>query len=359
MNKSINFVAPINTLGYGVAASNIVKAAHETSHPIALLPIGNVDAPSGIKIAVDEAIERGHNFKGNAPSVRMYHQFDLALHCGSPRYGFPFFELDTFTDRERHHLNNQDAILVSSQWAVDVIRDNHITVPTYVVPLGVDRSIFYEGSRSHQPDEATVFFNVGKWEIRKGHDILIEAFEKAFSKEDNVRLVMACYNPFYSPQENMEWSLRYRSGKLGDKVHTYNYRLGSQQEIADIMRSADVGVFPARGEGWNLDMLEAMSCGKHIITTNNTAHTEFCTKENSCLIDVPEKEKAYDGKWFFGQGNWGKLETKQIDELAGYMVELHKQKQLGNLKPNQAGIDIANKFSWSNTVETMWRHVHG
>jgi hypothetical protein len=40
-----------------------------------------------------------------------------------------------------------------------------------------------------------VFLNVGKWEYRKGHDVLLEAFNKAFEPTDNVRLVMNCHNP--------------------------------------------------------------------------------------------------------------------------------------------------------------------
>mgnify|MGYP007071598147 CR=1 FL=1 len=359
MSKSINFIAPINQFGYGIAGTNIVKAAEEEGLRLNLIPL-SVEIPeseSGVKVTVAQAIERGTNFDGKAPSVRMYHQFDLALHCGNPRYGFPFFELDSFTPRELHHLKNQDELIVASKWAVDVIKNNGIELPTHVVPLGVDRSIFYDEDFKHEG--TTVFFNVGKWEIRKGHDILIEAFEKAFTKDDDVKLVMACCNPFLNPTESKEWIFRYTNGKLGDKVVVYPHRLAGQREVAKLMRDGDVGVFPARAEGWNLDMLEAMSCGKHIITTRNTAHTEFCNEANSIMIDTPEKEKAYDGKWFFEQGSWHKIGTKEIDQLAEAMRYFHKQKQMGSLDKNLAGVDTARQFSWSNTVQTMWRHIHG
>ena len=51
---------------------------------------------------------------------------------------------------------------------------------------------------------------------------------------------------------------------------------------------ADCGLFPARAEGWNLELLEMMACGKQVIATNYSAHTEFCTKENSILIESDE-----------------------------------------------------------------------
>ena len=77
------------------------------------------------------------------------------------------------------------------------------------------------------------------------------------------------------------------------------------------MSKADCGIFPSRAEGWNLDMLEMMALNKSIITTNYSAHTEFCNKDNSFLIDISETEPANDGKWFFGQGNWAKIGEEQ------------------------------------------------
>ena len=52
-----------------------------------------------------------------------------------------------------------------------------------MVPLGVDCSIFTPKPSSRKP---TIFLNVGKWEKRKGHDVLIEVFNDTFSEDDNV-----------------------------------------------------------------------------------------------------------------------------------------------------------------------------
>ena len=68
------------------------------------------------------------------------------------------------------------------------------------------------------------------------------------------------------------------------------------------MSQTDCGVFPARAEGWNLELLEMMSCGKNVIATNYSSHTEFCNSENCMLVETTELEDAHDGKWFRGQG---------------------------------------------------------
>ena len=56
------------------------------------------------------------------------------------------------------------------------------------------------------------------------------------------------------------------------------------------MAKTDCGVFPARAEGWNLELLEMMSCNKPVIATNYSAHTEFCDDKNCMLIDIEDME---------------------------------------------------------------------
>ena len=60
-------------------------------------------------------------------------------------------------------------------------------------------------------------------------------------------------------------------------------------------------------------------------------------------------EPAQDGKWFFGQGNWAKIEQKQFDSLVEHMRMIHGLKQSGKLYSNSSGIETAIKYSWENT----------
>jgi hypothetical protein len=124
-------------------------------------------------------------------------------------------------------------------------------------------------------------------------------------------------------------------------------------EIAQIMNDADCGLFPSRAEGWNLELLEMMSMNKPVIATNYSAHTEFCDKENCYLVDINEKEKAYDGKAFIGQGNWAKIGTKQKDQI----VENMRYCFNNNIKTNSQGILTAQKYSWVNSAQTLLRCI--
>ncbi len=353
----INLSAIINGTGYGYAGLNLCMALHGEGHEVALFPIAGVTEHEDQYREVVKLCEaNAERYNARAPSVRIWHQDKLGEGIGRGlRVGFPFFELTDFKAAEAHHLNRVDRIFVASKWAKGVLEESKQIddVDIRVVPLGVDRTIFNENSGRHadilEPDH-TVFVNVGKWEIRKGHDVLLEAFSKAFTAQDKVVLKLATYNPFIGSM-NDHWAGRYTKS-LGKQVKILP-RLTSQKAVSKLMAEADCGVFPARAEGWNLDLLETLSCGTHAIATNYSAHTEYLTKDNCRLIDVELTEKARDGIWFHGDGSWAKIEQKQIDQLIHELREVHRLKQTGQLGRNGAGIATATAFSWQNSAKAF------
>ena len=216
------------------------------------------------------------------------------------------------------------------------------------MPLGVDSNLF-SVAQPRTPDGKVIFFNCGKWEIRKGHDILIEAFKRVAEEYDNVELQMMTTNPFNTPEENAKWYQLYNHPKV-----KFIPRAETQVEVYNNMTKVDCGVFPSRGEGWNLELLEMMAAGKHVIATDYSAHTEFCTQENCGLVPIKDVEPAFDNKWFFGQGNWAKISDVEIDILVKKMknfVESYKP------EVNSAGVKTAEKFSWENTANEILKII--
>ena len=342
----INLQAPINQLGYGVAGLNILKALHDKAE-VSLFPIGQPQVTNQADAdAVVRGVDASQRFDPNAPCIKIWHQNQMAERIGSGKFiGFPIFELDTFTDVEKHHLQSCDELFVCSEWAKQVVLDqtNLTEEGVHVVPLGVDSSIFKETlPRTHK---TTIFFNCGKWEVRKGHDILIKAFEKVLGHGEDAELWMMCSNPFNSPEEDAKWHQLYSHPRV--KLIP---RAETQQEVYNIMSQVDCGVFPSRGEGWNLELLEMMSAGKHVVATDYSAHTEFCTKENCGLVAIKDVEPAFDGKWFFGQGNWAKFSGHEEMDLYMKMMKFILNKK-GTV--NEAGIETARQFSWENTAEKI------
>jgi glycosyltransferase involved in cell wall biosynthesis len=352
----MNIISPINQLGYGIAGLNIVKSL-SNKVDVSLFPLGSIEVTNeNDQNILKTAIMNSRFFKYEDPCIRIWHQHDMSQFVGrGTKIGFPFFELDTFNEMEKHHLNSVDKLFVCSSWAKGVCVNNGINVPISIVPLGVDTELFKPAINTRK-DDKTIFFNCGKWEIRKGHDVLVEIFNRAFGSNDNVELWMMCSNPFLSPEEEKSWKNIYKQSNLGNKIKMIP-RLKSQEEVYNIMENIDCGIFPSRAEGWNLELLELLSCGKMAIASNVSAHTEFCNSKAVYLIDMPEKELAEDGKWFFKQGSWAKITESTMNDFVEAMRTAYKRHQQNKNAINKDGIEVANNFTWSNTAEKILTNV--
>jgi glycosyltransferase involved in cell wall biosynthesis len=348
---SINLTCPINQLGYGVVSTNALMSLTALGQKVALWPLGPIDCSANKQKAVTEALERATNYDRMAPSLKIWHQFDLAHHIGKGVHaGVPYFEVDRLRPREVTQLNAQDVVFASSTWMKQVMEANGVRTNIRVASPGVDASIFRTARSS---STTTTFVCVGKWEVRKGHDIVVDVFNRAFTESDDVSLLMLTANPFLDQKASEQWVNTYKRSRLGSKIRVIPERLPTQNDVARVMAEADCGVFLSRAEGWNLDLAEMMAMGKHVIATNFAAHTEFVTGENALLVEIDRTEEAFDGKWFHGFGEWAALGNRQIEQAVAHMQSIHRDKQSGRLDSNEAGIATMNRFTWERFAQDI------
>lgn len=347
---NINLVGPLNSTSYGLVNLNILKSITDLGHCVSLFPITiHKDISEHFLPYIQQAIQNAKNPDLYAPCIRIWHQFDMSLFAGNGlKIGFPIFELDGFTEIEINHLNSLQYCFVCSEWAKDllikhtVLKSNQISV----IPLAADDKIFYPKS-SQLNDKIYKFLNIGKWEVRKGHDILPDIFSSAFSKNDNVQLLMCNHNIHLNDNDNKDWE-RYYLSKIPEHQIKFIPRLSTQEELSNLINSVDCGVFPSRAEGWNLEAIEMLACGKDIIITNVTGHTEYC-KDLPYIVNLPNKESAFDGKWFFNQGLWHNISQKEQEIMSELMFSAYKNKG----KFYESNIQLAKKFNWNETARTI------
>ena len=97
-----------------------------------------------------------------------------------------------------------------------------------------------------------------------------------------------------------------------------------------------------------------MACGKHVIATNYSAHTQFCSEDNCRLVNIDNLETAYDEVFFSGKiGLWAEISDVQKEQIVSHMRSVHQIKQQNGLPINYAGVKTAEKFSWENSVREM------
>jgi glycosyltransferase involved in cell wall biosynthesis len=164
-----------------------------------------------------------------------------------------------------------------------------------VVPNGVDLERFRpDGPRMEidAPSGLRLLF-VGGMIGRKGPDLLLAAYERAFAGRDDVTLVVKDFgaDSVYAGDRSAlrEWS---ESGRLPCLVYLHGEL--STEELASLYRACDVLVHPYRGEGFAMPVLEAMACGLPPIVTAGGPTDEFCPPDAAWRIraqrrDLPEE----------------------------------------------------------------------
>jgi glycosyltransferase involved in cell wall biosynthesis len=157
---------------------------------------------------------------------------------------------------------------------IDEILVGH--APVVVAPLGVDLERFHldetgdvEVLEKHSLATSIPYFLfVGTFEPRKGIDVLLEAFSDVAAVDPDVQLWLAGQHGW--GVEEVE--ARLTTHPAASRIR----RLGFVPDaaLAPLLRQAKAAVYPSRGEGFGLPVLEALACGVPVITTRDTVMQE-------------------------------------------------------------------------------------
>ena len=354
-------MAALNSWGYGIVGFEVTRALVGAGHAVALFP-RPVRGADELVLDLDDvaivrqALRRQASYAPDAPCIRIAAENDMTLFAGvGQRVGLTFFETTRLADIELRHLLTLDVIMVASRWAHDVAIEAGLPADRlHVVPMGVDTTLF---PASDPPaDGPTVFLHIGKWEHRKGQDVLLEAFGKAFAPGDDVELQLVSANQLRQDRD-AQWHDVVTASPMADHI-TILPRERTRAGLARVMAASHCGVFPARSEGWNLGLVEMLATGRAVIATDYSAHTQYLTPENAHLIEVDELEDAQDPRWVpvystRGTGQWAHLGPRQVDQLVEHLRAVHLARQEGRLGRNEAGVATAQALSWAATATAI------
>jgi glycosyltransferase involved in cell wall biosynthesis len=178
-----------------------------------------------------------------------------------------------------------DEIWVPSEFCRSVFQPVS-AVPVLRIPYAVppmEHLAVYGRAHFAIPDDVFVYlyvFDVGSAFERKNPMALVRAFKKTFGDSPDVLLVLKFSNP-ETNEPAVEALERYAAAP--------NIRLLrgilTPEEISSLYRVADCFVSPHRGEGFGLNIAQAMYFGKPVIATGFSGNLDFTTASNSFLIE--------------------------------------------------------------------------
>ncbi len=171
-----------------------------------------------------------------------------------------------------------EAIISVSEFTarlIDELLDGH--APVVVAPLGVDLERFSldasgddDTLRSHGLITGVDYFLfVGTFEPRKGIDVLLDAFTEVATDHRDVELWLAGQHGWGVEEVEARLSTHPAASRIR--------RLGfvPDDALAPLLRRSLAAVYPSRGEGFGLPVLEALACGVPVVTSRDTVMQEI------------------------------------------------------------------------------------
>lgn len=180
--------------------------------------------------------------------------------------------------------------IVTSQFAAKTLADSGFPADRIgIVAHGVDTAIFHpQTSRRSRLDEPFTILFVGTTAKRKSLDVLLRIFQRAFSPQDDVRLVLKVV-PYADEASRSYLYQGWRDDVARCTAAGYSVEViepvFNDVQMADLYNNADVLCLPFRGECYPLPFLEALGCGLPIVTTAWAGAPDLL--DDSCSILVP------------------------------------------------------------------------
>ena len=247
----------------------------------------------------------------------------------------------------------------------------------HLVPLGVDAETFSPQAPpfvfteepgagrlcdKRKPDPARggarrdpfVFLFVGGTLHRKGIDILLDAYVRAFSAYDDVALVIkdVCTRTVYRGQNEQGRILDLAADGTRPAVVYLEEDLSAHQ-LAGVYTAADCLVQPYRGEGFCLPVLEAMACGLPVVVPAGGPTDDF--------VDEAVGWRAAAERKPFGEGRIGEWECVgptwmlevDPDELARRMREAYVGREEAGRRGAAGAARVRAGWTWEHAARAV------
>ncbi len=242
----------------------------------------------------------------------------LRLPDADYQIGRSMFETDRIPAGWAQACNRMDEIWVPSQFNVDTFAASGVDRSKLIIMPGSADEHFFD-PKKHQPlslpnRAAYNFLSIFEWSSRKGWDVLLAAYLREFSAEDDVCFYIRTYL-FSKPDEDPRIAIERRIKEfaatlgLGSKPWPRIEIIAEQvpsAKLPALYLAADCLVAPSRGEGWGRPQHEAMLMERPVIATNWSANTEFMGADYSYLIDyqLVEAKQLEPELWHYRGHRW-------------------------------------------------------
>jgi glycosyltransferase involved in cell wall biosynthesis/tetratricopeptide (TPR) repeat protein len=279
--------------------------------------------------------------------------------AGRVRVGRSMFGADGLPEVFRDACKTMDEVWVPSRFNLETFAKGGVNKHKLrLLPGGVDTGTYRPDVPAWElkPKRSFNFLSVFDWHLLKGYDVLLGAYLREFTSDDDVGLILNVGGSLTDTCEVEAQITYFIERKIGipmEKCAAIILLNGAtpQSEIAGLYAAADAFVLPSRGEGCGRSYLEAMACRLPVIATNWGGQLDFLNGEDSYLIEsqltpVPSNVEI---EYYRGQ-RWAE---PSIEHLRQLMREVYSHPDEGLKKAERVREDVLHSYDWT-VVMPRW-----
>lgn len=282
-------------------------------------------------------------------------------------------------DMSKTYLSSDDVFwCLSSHSLNEYLKMGGNPKSTEKITFGINPELFAPTipPKKFRTQKGFIFLYTGLPTQGDGLNLLIAAFVEEFSVYDDVCLVLKfpCHDDnFYSERSIDTWLYQWRrpldiantsdrnldlwvNDLVGEKGNMPPEILIIQENEKDVTNVAsyytgcDCFVKPMYTSGFDSSIIEAMACGKPVITTGYGSVLDYCNQENSYLIDHQVTPMVMDK-----QGNmdliflrWSEPDKGTLKHRMRYVYENRQEARQVGLS---AAEQIRSNHTWNKTAQ--------
>jgi glycosyltransferase involved in cell wall biosynthesis len=308
-----------------------------------------------------------------APDILIHHDFESHFTTFEPPPGAKCVAVRTWDFGPLppawvEKINRQFAqYWAHSAWIAELARAAGVSPDRIrIVPHGIDPEVFRPDGPAYElaTEKRFRFLFVGGVSLRKGTDVLLEAYRRAFTAADDVCLVLKDHSGdlFYRENHARDRIEELRADPMAPEIMHLDKFL-PELDLAALYRSCDVAVFPYRAEGFCMPILEAMACGTPAIAPQFGACLDFCSTATSYLIKVRRIRAPVSRRFSVALGFEEQITEVDfcevpVDRLVDALRAARGESPSARCGKSAAGVARAHgSFTWAQATEIVREQI--
>lgn len=334
-----DYIAPsepgINLIGYARSISglgedirNLAKVLSKTSIPFCIICLGHPSNSPQFRRVMNETNEPKFNTSIFLVNFFEFDKISSAYRDLKQSFGQIIlqspWELPKLLSRWSNSLQNVDQFWAISQFVKTAHLDFGLANVHYMPPI-LDTELVSEKQtipRQKKCFTLLYIFDAASYLKRKNPDALIDSFQKAFSPNENVKLILKVNSSIFN--DNF---VLLKNKCLSDpriKLDTNNY---SKIALNELIQSCDCYVSLHRSEGFGRTIAEACLQFKPIVATNWSGNTDIVPDDYPMMVNfnlISLSSEDYPG----GDGqSWADVDVEMASKLLRKVAALTEEQR--------------------------------